>query len=143
MNKETLEEVAGKSATESHPICMVTVDDTTFDTNHHGMIAHFHGFIAGAEWQKEQSDWISVQERLPTEAEINSEECELLFYGSKRGENKQQQGVYQGYFDTQTKVWMFQPANLKPEFQGQFYDIEKFYSQDMWFVTHWILIKLP
>jgi hypothetical protein len=54
MNKETVEEVAGKSATESHPICMVTVDDTTFDTNHHGMIAHFHGFIAGAEWQKQQ-----------------------------------------------------------------------------------------
>lgn len=55
MSKETVEEVAGKSATESHPICMVTVDDTTFDTNHHGMIAHFHGFIAGTEWQKEQS----------------------------------------------------------------------------------------
>lgn len=100
-------------------------------------------FEAGAEWQKEQSGWISVQKRLPTEAEINSEEHELLFYGSKRGENKQQQGVHQGYFDTQTKAWMFQPANLKPEFQGQFYDIEKFYSQDMWFVTHWILVKLP
>ena len=67
MNKETVEEVAGKSATESHPICMVTVDDTTFNTNHHGMIAHFHGFIAGAEWHEEQSatdaiefaDWCS------------------------------------------------------------------------------------
>jgi hypothetical protein len=102
-----------------------------------------HAFIAGAEWQKEQSGWISVQKRLPTETEINSEQYELLFYGSKRGENKQQQGVYQGYFDTHNKIWMFQPAGLKPEFHDKFYDIEKFYSQDMWFVTHWILIKLP
>jgi hypothetical protein len=61
MNKETVEEVAGKSATESHPICMITVDDTTFDTNHHAMIAHFHGFIAGSNWQKEQSTTDAIQ----------------------------------------------------------------------------------
>ena len=52
---QDLRDAAGKSATESHPICMVTVDDSTFDTNHYKMIAHYHGFIAGTEWHEEQS----------------------------------------------------------------------------------------
>jgi hypothetical protein len=58
---QDLRDAAGKSATETHPICMVTVDDTTFDTNHNKMIAHFHGFIAGSNWQKEQSATDAVE----------------------------------------------------------------------------------
>ena len=73
---QDLRDAAGKSATETHPICMVTVDDTTFDTNHHGMIAHFHGFMAGAEWQKEQN-----KPSIPTDEEIERKAHNNYTYG--------------------------------------------------------------
>lgn len=74
---QKLEDAAGKSATETHPICMITVDDTTFDTNHYKMIAHFHGFKAGVQWQKEQSaiDVIQFAEWLDIATKQSENRC--------------------------------------------------------------------
>ncbi len=80
--------------------------------------AYYQGFIAGAEWQRNQFPWISVEDRLPNPGE------EVLLYDSKsirhyvtgwlredKGYNKSMWCVSNGYVeDNSITHWMKIPS---------------------------------
>jgi hypothetical protein len=55
--KETVEEAAGKA--NGYNLYAKETKGQVFN----------EGFICGAKWQSEQDNWISVEERLPTDSE--------------------------------------------------------------------------
>lgn len=64
MNKELIEQAAREYAKENswYP------GETSYESDIRAMEESFAGaFKSGAEWQSEQSPWISVEERLPEE----------------------------------------------------------------------------
>ena len=81
--------------------------------------AYYHGFIAGAEWQAKQYQWISVKDRLPPPGEevllfdINSiRHLVLGWLREKKGYNKSMWALSNGHVDDEDIThWMRIPKN--------------------------------
>lgn len=81
--------------------------------------AYYHGFIAGAEWQAKQYQWISVKDRLPPPGEevllfdINSiRHLVLGWLRENKGYNKSMWALSNGHVDDEDIThWMIIPEN--------------------------------
>lgn len=106
--KQTLEEAAIK-AVENHY-------GMDYDGKIHEMYILREAFKAGAEWQENQSPWISVKERFPEEQQ------HVLFISEWRG-------IHRAYYTGQYRKG-------KWETEEHIFNTTSFYGT----ITHWMLI---
>ncbi len=80
--KETVEEAAEKQYAEQSRAFENDTSNPIFDESRY-LVA---GFLDGAKWQSEQDNWISVEERLPTEKDADENGKVLVCHKSMSGE---------------------------------------------------------
>lgn len=85
--------------------------------------------IYGAQCQKEQSAWVSVNKQYP-EFEPGNEE-DVLVFGSKRGDLVTAANYMFAWWCPKTKKWLDRKNK----------DIEA--NPDMWGITHWQYLTTP
>lgn len=76
--------------------------NSAFDCCECGADEFAEGFIAGAEWQTEQSPWISVEERLPEEGQ---RVLVRFFYRYKYADREAESREYVDFFTYENGIW--------------------------------------